>query len=76
MTHQKPIHPEAARFLWRWAGLSGDRDCSTSRPTRPTTGWRSIGGADGELAESYNRNMDRLNQLLYSHQDYAVVGRK
>ena len=21
LTHNKPVHPEAARFLWRWAGL-------------------------------------------------------
>ena len=26
LTHTKPVHPEAARFLWRWAGLGDVAD--------------------------------------------------
>jgi len=32
-------------------------------------------GAPG-VAGAFNRNVDRLNQLIYGPLDYAVVGRK
>ena len=77
ITHQKPIHPEAARFLWRWAGLKENEILYLS-PYPPDHRLETFAGRseDQALADNYNRNMDRLNQLLYSHQDYAVVGRK
>lgn len=78
LTHQKPIHPEAARFLWQWAGLSRVEVLNLS-PYPPEHRLEMYSGAqaqDDSLAASYNRNMDRLNQLLYGYQDYAVVGRK
>ncbi len=84
LTHIKPIHPEAVRFLWRWAGL-GDNQVIYLSPYPPqhrlelidTAAWEP--GADPELldtAQALNRNLERLNQLLYGYQDYAVVGRK
>ena len=77
ITHQKPIHPEAARFLWRWAGLKENEILYLS-PYPPDHRLETYPAQEGDksLAANYNRNMDRLNQLLYSHQDYAVVGRK
>jgi O-antigen chain-terminating methyltransferase len=75
MTHIKPIHPEAARFLWRWAGL-GQVDLVFLSPVPAAASLETApGGGDG-LAGAFNRNMDRLNRLLYGPLDYAVVGRK
>lgn len=77
MTHQKPIHPEAARFLWKWAGLEQVEILELS-PYPPEHLLELFAGAIDDpqsLAAGYNRNMDRLNQLLYGYQDYAVVGR-
>lgn len=74
LTHNKPIHPEAARFLWRWAGLS-DVDILYLSPVPPEHRLQALAGA-GEVAETFNRNVERLNGLLYSHLDYAVVGRR
>jgi len=75
LTHNKPIHPEAARFLWRWAGLVEVEIIYLSPvPTEHRLQPLSAGGP--ELADVFNRNVERLNNLLYSHLDYAVKGRK
>ncbi len=77
MTHIKPIHPEAARFLWRWAGLNPvEIMYLLAYPPDHRLELFPAAAPGDELAQNYNRNMDRLNQLLYGHQDYAVVGRR
>lgn len=76
LTHEKPIHPEAARFLWRWAGLGGVEIILRSE-VPPDGRLESYQGAgESGMIEAFNRNVIRLNQLLFSHQEYAVVGRK
>lgn len=75
LTHIKPIHPEAARFLWRWAGL-GQVELVYMSPYPPDHRLENFAESDDGLAGVVNRNVQRLNSLLYSHQDYAVVGRK
>ena len=75
VTHIKPIHPEAARFLWRWAGL-GQVEVVYLSPYPPDHRLESFTENDDGLAGVVNRNVMRLNSLLFSYQDYAVVGRK
>jgi O-antigen chain-terminating methyltransferase len=77
LTHTKPVHPEAARFLWRWAGLGEVQILYLSPPAADHQREPLPGGAAApELAGAFNRNVARLNQLIYGPQDYAVVGRK
>jgi SAM-dependent methyltransferase len=77
LTHNKPVHPEAARFLWRWAGL-GEVELLLLSPVPPEHQLESIPDGMGAPVgtAAFNRNMARLNQLLYGPLDYAVVGRK
>jgi len=77
LTHNKPVHPEAARFLWRWAGLGEIRILYLS-PVAPEHQLESLPGGRGapDVIGAFNRNVDRLNQLIYGPLDYAVVGRK
>lgn len=77
LTHNKPVHPEAARFLWRWAGL-GDVEILYLSPLAPEQQLESLPGGSGapDFAGAFNRNVARLNQLIYGPLDYAVVGRK
>ncbi len=75
LTHIKPIHAEAARFLWRWAGL-GQVEVVYLSPYPPDHRLENFTENDDGLAGVVNRNVQRLNSLLYSYQDYAVVGRK
>ena len=75
LTHQKPIHPEAARFLWRWAGL-GEVEIVYLSPYPPEVLLEAGPSGEDAMSGAFNRNMKRLNELLYGYQDYAVVGRK
>jgi O-antigen chain-terminating methyltransferase len=77
LTHNKPVHPEAARFLWRWAGL-GEVEILYLSPMAPELTLEQVpGGTDApDAAGAFNRNVARLNQLIYGPLDYAVVGRK
>jgi 2-polyprenyl-3-methyl-5-hydroxy-6-metoxy-1,4-benzoquinol methylase len=77
LTHNKPVHPEAARFLWRWAGL-GEVEILYLSPTAPEHQLEPLPGGTGapDIAGAFNRNVARLNQLIYGPLDYAVVGRK
>lgn len=74
LTHQRPIHPEAARFLWKGAGLRQVEVLYLS----PYPEQYRLPQAPGEdaTAQALNQTVARLNDLLYSFQDYAVVGRK
>jgi O-antigen chain-terminating methyltransferase len=74
LTHHKPIHPEAARFLWKWAGL---RDVEVLYLSPYPERFRlPASPEDTPTAEALNQAVQQLNDLLYSYQDYAVVGRK
>lgn len=75
LTHNKPIHPEAARFLWRWAGLS-EVEIIYLSPVPPEHRLQPLASGGPEFTDVFNRNVERLNNLLYSHLDYAVKGRK
>lgn len=74
LTHQRPIHPEAARFLWKGAGLKQVELLYLSPYPEQ---FRLPEAPDGDsTAQALNETVRRLNDLLYSFQDYAVVGRK
>jgi O-antigen chain-terminating methyltransferase len=81
ITHVWPLHPETLKFLVLASGFTsatleyrspvpaGDRLQSMVIPE----------GADPALtgaAETFNTNVDKLNQRLFTYLDYAVVGRK
>ena len=81
LSHIKPIHPEAARFVLEAAGFRGV-EIRYVNPVPP----------DGKLQRlepfwymrryeevflnQINDNFERLNQLLWGAQDYAVIGRR
>lgn len=77
LTHNKPVHPEAASFLWRWAGL-GDVQVLYLSPVPADQRLEPLPAEAGAPAwvGVFNRNVARLNQLVYGPLDYAVVGRK
>ena len=77
LTHNKPVHPEAARFLWRWAGL-GEIQILYLSARSAEQQLEALPGGTGasEVAGAFNRNVARLNELIYGPLDYAVVGRK
>lgn len=79
-THKQPVHPETLSFLMGAAGfvrvdlryLSPVADTEKLRHLTATTPDTPL----ADVVEAFNLNVDRLNTLLFSFQDYAAVGRR
>jgi O-antigen chain-terminating methyltransferase len=76
-SHIRPIHPEAMKFLFESAGFQ-DLQVKFSSPVEPSMRIPPLSGiaADAQVTEEFNQGIERLNELLYGFQDYAVIGRK
>lgn len=72
-SHQKPVHPQALKFLLEGAGFE-DVEITYSSPLEQEK-LQNFPAAD-ERAAVLNRNIDVLNELLFSPPNYAAVGRK
>jgi SAM-dependent methyltransferase len=73
LAHQKPIHPQALRFLLESAGFE-DVEIKFSPPLEQER-LQNLPGAD-EFTSILNQNIDNLNQLLYASPNYAAIGIK
>ena len=73
MSHERPVHPQALKFLMESAGFD-DVDIIYSAELSAER-LQNVPGAD-ETATVLNRNIDRLNALLYAAPNYAAVGKK
>jgi SAM-dependent methyltransferase len=76
-SHIRPINPEAMKFLFESAGFQ-HLQVKFSSPVEPSMRIPPLSGiaADAQTTEEFNRGIERLNDLLYGFQDYAVIGRK
>lgn len=81
LSHVKPIHPEAARFVVEAAGFR-DVEIRLVNPVPPDGKlqrlepfWYMRRYEEAFLGQ-INDNFERLNQLLWGAQDYAVIGRR
>jgi len=73
ISHEKPVHPRALQFMLETAGFS-DVEVRYSAPLDAER-LRELPGAD-ERTSLMNENLDRLNDLLFAPQNYAVLGKK
>ena len=83
VTHRQPLHPDTLQHLLRAAGFVAVEVvyCSpipeASRlqhiPVDLTLAATPTGAALCELAGSFNRNVARLNGLMFADQDYAAI---
>lgn len=80
LSHNNPIHPEAARFLWESLGFRQVEILYVSpfpdEMKLKEVVRRNDDSYEDELARVLNENVKSLNALLYGHQDYAVLGYK
>jgi O-antigen chain-terminating methyltransferase len=81
LTHKKPIHPETLKFLLESAKFR-DIEVKFFSPIPDEYKLKKVEiGEDVEekerrIIETYNYNIERLNETLYGYQDYAVIGKK
>ncbi len=79
-THRRPIHPESLKLLFQLAGFATVEHLEL-RPfpaaeRLPEIDLATLPEAQRELADRVNRLRDRLDELLFGDQDYAVIGTK
>jgi len=73
LSHQKPIHPQAIKFLMESSGFE-EVEIKYSSPIEEER-LQDLPGAD-EVATILNQNIDKLNKLLYAPSNYAAIGKK
>ncbi len=83
LTHVRPVHPETLQYLLTASGFGrvrieyrspypeDEKLQSVATPAQVTTA-AEVAAAD--RADTFNRNMERLNTLLFTYMDYAAVG--
>jgi SAM-dependent methyltransferase len=82
ITHVWPLHPETLKYLVLASGFTR-ADIEYRSPVPPQDRLHTIArlqadasaGSDlGDLVETFNANVDKLNARLFTHLDYAVIG--
>jgi SAM-dependent methyltransferase len=76
-SHIRPIHPEAMKYLFESVGFQNVQ-ARFSSPVEPSMRIPPLSdvAANAKTVEEFNRGIERLNDLLYGFQEYAVIGRK
>lgn len=73
LSHQKPIHPQALKFLLESDGFE-EVEIKYSSPLQQER-LQELPTSD-ELTSTLNQNIDKLNKLLYAPANYAAIGLK
>jgi SAM-dependent methyltransferase len=79
LTHVQPLHPDTLTYLLTASGFQSARAEFTS-PYPAAEKLQHVAPLDddglGDLADTLNANVDRLNAMLFTHMDYAAVGER
>ncbi len=82
MSHIRPVHPEAARFMLQMVGFQ-QVELKFLAPFSPAEQLKPILDeaiappvTDRHLFERVQGNFEKLNDLMFGYQDFAVIGRK
>jgi O-antigen chain-terminating methyltransferase len=86
LTHVRPLHPETLQYLLQASGFAGVEiayrspvaDKLQSVTPAPEHFGVDTGAPDRllELVAAFNRNVERLNDRMFTYQDYAAIGRR
>ncbi len=81
ITHERPIPPDTLRFLLEASGFQrlelqfsspADEDAKLEPVELPAVSSDDL----GTLVHAFNQNVDKINTLLFTFLDYAVIGQK
>jgi len=79
-THQRPVHPDSLELLVRLAGFEPverlDLRPFADAERLPEVDLADLPAEQARLADAVNRLRDRLDEVLFGFQDYAVVADK
>ena len=83
LTHVKPIHPETLQYLLQASGFTSVEIVYRSPISAEGKLQKVVGRGEHfgdtapdvltELVSSFNRNVDRLNDRIFSYQDFAAI---
>ena len=77
ITHVRPLHPDTLKFLLIASGFNRiDIRYRAPYPEHEKLQPIAASPAFGDSAETINANVKKLNQLLFTHLDYAAVARR
>jgi SAM-dependent methyltransferase len=74
ITHVRPLHPDTLNYLLNAAGFQ-DVTVRFSAPVPEHLKLQQIAG-DDERVRTLNENSAKINRLLFTFMDYAVIGRR
>ena len=74
ITHVRPLHPETLAYFVRASGFP-QVDVQYRSPYPDAHKLQHVPGGEA-LHYTVNANVDKLNSLLFTHLDYAVIARK
>lgn len=74
ITHVRPLHPDTLAYFVRASGFP-HVDIQFSAPYPEAQKLQHIAGGDA-MHYTLNANVDKLNSLLFTYLDYAVIARK
>lgn len=79
ITHVWPLHPETLRYLAFASGFSSAR-IEYRSPVPPEDRLQPIAAPPesplGDLVETFNHNVEKLNARMFTYLDYAIVARR
>ena len=84
ITHVRPLHPDTLKYLVTASGFQNVEIIYKS-PSADQDRLESLAGFVpdpknparlNDLATAFNENVEKLNRLMFSDQDYAVIGRR
>lgn len=81
ITHRWPLHPETLKYLVLASGFSrAEIEFRSPVPAhdklQPIAAAGHASQPTGELVETFNANVEKLNARMFTHMDYAIVATK
>lgn len=77
-THRRPVHPDTLRMIYDLAGFDPveriDLRPFTAEQRLPEIDLEQLPAEQRDLAHRVNEVRDRLDEMIWGHQDYALVG--
>ncbi|HXG87713.1 MAG TPA: class I SAM-dependent methyltransferase [Vicinamibacterales bacterium] len=83
ITHARPLHPDTLKYLVTASGFV-DAEVRLEAPVAPANqlqpapkvARQESSAALIALADTFDGNVERLNRLMFTHMDYAVIARR